>query len=545
MIQLFPSSANLLQHIADKQYQSAIGLSAFRGNIYDRRKAPLSISIKTPSVAINPKVFDPSNQQLGKLSQVLGLSKKKIRALAKKPKYFAWLKRKISYQIAEKLKKLELKGMHYVLEPSRYYPGGRGAANLLGYVGIDNVGLLGLEHAFDQELQGTSSKLISLKDARGHLILMNAEQITPEKTGSNIILTLDRAIQGIAEEALQRGIKKSEAKIGFAIVMDPHTGRILAMANHPNFNPNNPSHLKMAHTVNHSIAYRFEPGSVMKPFVVAWAIENRKTSPFEIHHCEKNGRYEVSDNLFIHDDHPKEFRTTEEILIHSSNICTFKVALRIGQKNLFESLKKFGFASDKPIIGLPGETTGSIAAADTWSPIRFANISFGQGLLVTGLEVIQAYASIANGGNLIKPYLVERVESSNGHILQDFSPIIERRVLSPQTAHHIARILEKVVLEGTATRARTKSYSTAGKTGTAEKIDPLTKSYANNKRIANFAGFAPVSDPHIAVYVVLDEPQKKPYYGGLWAAPVFSEIVEKTLKYLNVAPDLNATHPQS
>ena len=545
MIQLFPSSANLLQHIADRQYQSTISLSAFRGNIYDRRKAPLSISIKTPSVAINPKVFDPSSHQLKTVSRILGLSKQKIRDLAKKPKYFAWLKRKIPYQVAEKIKKLKLKGIHYVLEPSRYYPGGTAAANLLGYVGIDNVGLLGLEHAFEQELQGTSSKLISLRDARGHLILMNAEQITPEKTGNNIILTLDRAIQGITEEALQKGINKSGAKVGFAIVMDPHTGRILAMANHPNFNPNNPSQLKISHTANHSIAYRFEPGSVMKPFVIAWAIENRKTSPFEIHHCEKNGRYEVSENLYIHDDHPKEFRTTEEILIHSSNICTFKVALRLGEKGLFESLKSFGFASDKSILGLPGESTGSIATAETWSPIRFANISFGQGLLVTGLEVIQAYASLANGGNLIKPYLVERIESSNGNILQDFSPIIKRRVLSPQTSHHIARILEKVVLEGTASRAKTKSYSTAGKTGTAEKIDPITKSYSNQKRIANFAGFAPVSDPHIAVYVVLDEPQKKPYYGGLWAAPIFSEIVEKTLKYLNVAPDIAIPQRQS
>lgn len=544
-IQIFPSSASLLQHIADKQYQSAISLSAFRGNIYDRRKSPLSISIKSPSVAINPKVFNPTAKQLSQVSRILGLTNGKIKALARKPKYFAWLKRKVPYQVAEKLKKLNLKGIHYVLEPSRYYPGGRAAANLLGYVGTDNVGLLGLEHAYEQKLQGTSSKLLSLKDARGHLILMNAEQITPEKTGNHIVLTLDRAIQGITEEALQNGIEKSGAKMGFAIVMDPHTGRILAMANHPNFNPNNPSQLKMKHTANHSIAYRFEPGSVMKPFVIAWALEMHKTSPFEIHHCEKSGRYEVSDKLYIHDDHPKEFRTTEEILIHSSNICTFKVALRIGPKHLFNSLKRFGFAGEKPILSLPGESTGTISTADSWSPIRFANISFGQGLLVTGLEVVQAYASLANGGNLITPYLIERIESSDGNILQDFSPIIKHRVISPQTSHHIAKILEKVVLEGTASRAKTTSYSTAGKTGTAEKIDPLTKSYSDHKRIANFAGFAPVSDPHIAVYIVLDEPQKKPYYGGVWAAPVFSEIVQKTLKYLNVAPDLSNGSQQS
>ena len=251
IIQVFPRSASLLQHIADRQYQSAISLSAFRGNIYDRRKAPLSISIKTPSVAINPKVFAPTPKQISKLLKILGLSKKRIQTLAKKPKYFAWLKRKVPYQVAEKLKKLELKGVHYLLEPSRYYPGGRAAANLLGYVGTDNVGLLGLEHAFDQQLQGTSSKLFSLQDARGHLILMNAKQITPEKTGNHIILTIDRAIQGVTEEALRNGIEKSGAKMGFAIVMDPHTGRILAMANYPNFNPNSPAKLKMAHTANH------------------------------------------------------------------------------------------------------------------------------------------------------------------------------------------------------------------------------------------------------------------------------------------------------
>ena len=392
-IQLFPTAENMLKTIAKQQYQAKLSLSAFRGNIYDRSKVPLSISVQAPSLAVNPRVFRPNQTQRNKLKEILEIDSNRLKSVIARKSYFSWLKRKVSYETADAVKKLNLRGVHYLVEPARFYPGGSSAANLLGYVGTDNIGLLGLEHAYEHTLKGHSNQLLSLKDAKGRQILLNSNRISPEKTGNNLILTIDHAIQGIAEEALEKGMRESAAKMGFALVLDPHTGRILAMANKPSFNPNNPSALLMKNTANQSISYRFEPGSTMKPFVVAGVLEAKKTTPYEIHHCEKNGRYQIARNLAIHDDHPKEFRTTEEILVQSSNICTFKLAMRVGQEGLFSTLKKFGFAGEKPTLGLPGESVGMLSEPKTWSQIKFANISFGQGLLVNGLEIAQAYAA--------------------------------------------------------------------------------------------------------------------------------------------------------
>ena len=509
-IQIFPSSEKLLKNIATQQYQSNIKLSAYRGTIYDHRHMPLAISIKTPSIAVNPKVFNPNSHQIAVLQKILGTSKKRILTASKKNNYFAWLKRKIPHQASAKIKKLDIKGMHFLLEPARYYPGGSAASQVIGYVGTDNFGLLGLEQKYDKTLQGASSKIISLKDAHGQQILMDSNLATPEQTGHNLILTLDKVIQEITEDALKRGLNKSAAKKGFAIVMDPHTGRILAIANHPSFNPNNPSSLNnFDHTRNLAVSERFEPGSVMKPFIIAQAFEHRTTSPFDIHNCEKNGRYKVSPRNFIHDDHPKEFLTTEEVLINSSNICTFKIAEVLGADKVFASLKIFGFSNPDLQLNLPGVSFGSVSHWKSWSPIRFANISFGQGLLTTGVEIVKAYSVIANGGHLVNPYLVERIETATGETLKDFSPIIKRNVISKETSAQLKVILKKVVQLGTAKRARSSLYSTAGKTGTAEKIDPKTKAYSQTKRIASFAGFSPVQDPHLVAYVLLDEPGKK------------------------------------
>ena len=536
-MQLIQNSEDFLNNIADKQYQSAVNLSSFRGGIYDHRKAPLAISIKTPSVAVNPKIFSPNKSQTLRLAKMLKLPVEKVRATSKKNSYFSWLKRKVTHDVAKKIKSLKIRGLHFILEPARFYPGGTSASHLLGLVGTDNTGLLGLEQSYEGILKGAPSKLMSLRDAKGQQIIMNADQVSPEKSGNNIILTIDRAIQGITEEALKNGVRESQSKSGFVIVMDPHTGRLLSIANHPTFNPNTPSLIQMKNTTNHSIAYRFEPGSVMKPFIVAAALEKGLTTADEIHPCEKNGKYAVAPGLFIHDDHPKDFLSTEEILIRSSNICTFKIAERLGESGTFMAYKSFGFGKTQQILKLPGMVSGSIMNWKKWSPIRFANISFGQGLLVTGLEVALAYSAIANGGHLLKPFIIQRIESSKGEIIEEFSPVFQDQVISSVTSQQLRNILGRVVTEGTGKRASTQSYTTGGKTGTAEKIDPDTRSYSKSKRIANFAGFAPLQNPHIVVYVVLDEPQKKPYYGGYWAAPVFSEIVEKTLKYLNVAPD--------
>ncbi len=530
------SKSEILSSMARQQYQSSIKSSPYRGTIYDRRYVPLAISIKTPSLAINPKMFNPTEEEELKLSKILKLNQNTLKTTGNKKNYFAWLKRKISIEELEDVKKLDLQGIYSLMEPSRFYPQGTQAAHLIGLVGKDDSGLLGLERVYDSKLKGSSGDSLRLRDAKGHQIFLNADSALPESSGYNLILTLDSVIQEIAEKALEKWVVAAKAKGGFAIVADPHTGKILALANQPSFDPNESQNLKIQNTNNSAITDLFEPGSVMKTFVISSAIEQGLTNENEIHNCEK-GRYQVDTHSVIHDDHPKDLLTTAEVLIHSSNICTFKIAKRLGKNALFKALHNFGFGSNEPLIEFPGATGGQLAKPENWDLIKYANVSFGQGILVTGMEVVAGYSVFANGGNLIRPHVIERIENEEGHILYTSELINKKKILTPKTVNVVRRILERVVNEGGASLAKTPQYTTGGKTGTAQKIDVLTHRYGPTLRIANFVGFAPVNDPHILVYIVIDEPHEKPYYGGRWAAPAFGEIVNKTLKYLNVAPD--------
>lgn len=533
----FPSFyASSLKNIAAQQYQSVLKLSPYRGTIYDHRYTPLAVSIQSSSLAVNPKIFNPDRAQVTKISQLLNIPAAKIIEISQRQNYFSWLKRKIPFEIYEQIKSMNITGLHQLVEPNRFYPQGPKAAALIGSVGLDNTGLFGIEQRYEKDLNGEPSTILRYKDARGNFIFMNSSSAAPEASGHHIVLTIDSVIQEITEEALSKGAKKADAKKAFAIVSDPHTGRILAMANYPSFDPNQPQNIDLNNTANLGISYLFEPGSVMKPFLVSSALDANLTIEHEVHNCE-NGKYQIDEHSILRDDHKLEKATTAEALIFSSNICTFKIAQKLGKQGLYETLHTFGFASPQTHLNLPGETGGRIDPWAYWKPIRFANIAIGQGLLVNALEVVQGFAVFANGGNLLKPYIIERIESSGGETIFRATQETKRKVISSQTAQMMRRILKRVVTEGTGSLAATKLFTSAGKTGTAEKIDPDTKKYANNKRIASFAGFTPVADPHLVIYVVVDEPQKKPYYGGTWAAPIFSEIAELSLKYLNVAPD--------
>lgn len=535
---LMPFTNKKLLHISKNQYHKSSSSVSSRGSLYDHKKVPLAISIKAPSLAINPRVFQPSQAELQKLSKLLSMSVKKIKKLSQKKSYFAWIKRKTTYALAEQIKALKINGLYHVLEPSRFYPGGNSGSHLIGLVGTDNVGLLGLEKTFDSFLSGSHTEGLKLKDARGISILTSTDAVAPQQAGHHVYLTIDHVIQEITEEALDKMYQLSEANSAFAIVSDPHTGRILAMANRPAFNPNETESLDVKKTKNLAIHAAFEPGSVIKPFHIATALEQKKTSLEELHDCEPTGRFQVSKSAFIHDDHPKNFPlTTAEVLIHSSNICAYKLAQKIGKEELYKTFKRFGLGEKTPGIKLPGLAKGSIAPSDTWREIRFANVAFGQGFLTTGPEMIRAFSALANGGFLVEPYLISRIETADGDLVQGPPPMNERRILSEKIAEKMREALLRVVLEGTGKNARLESFSAAGKTGTAEKVDPITKTYSPDKRIASFIGFAPAHNPHLVAYIVIDEPHKKPYYGGTWAAPAFKDIMEKSLKYLNIAPD--------
>lgn len=538
VIQLFPPSAEALRRIATRQYEQHLELAPYRGPVLDRNGHPLAISVKKPSVAINPRAFNPTPKELRQLSDILDLPRNKIKDVASKEAYFAWLKRKIDPAVGQKVEALELKGLYLVNEATRLYPLQSIAAHLVGAVGSENQGLMGLERQFQDILAGKASAVSPSKDARGRTILYSSDMAAPDLPGHTIQLSIDHAIQEIAEEALASGVAAARAKSGFAIVTDPHTGKILALANYPTFDPNHIALAKTEHTRNFGLLDLFEPGSVIKPFVVAAALEQRKTGTHELHNCE-NGVYRAGGVVF-RDDHPAKLLSTAETLVRSSNICTFKIAERIGKQGLYDALRAFGFTGGLSIPDtFPPTMRGHISKPATWKPIRFANVAFGQGMTVTGLEIAMAYGALANGGNLMRPILVDRITSPSGDIVYAASPEATSHILSIDNAKQMRDILAQVVTDphGTASKAATRDYTTGGKTGTAEKVDPLLKAYSADKRIASFAGFAPVADPYLAIYVMIDEPAARPAYGGLWAAPVFSDIAERSLRYLNVAPD--------
>ena len=540
---LSPPGNGALDSIAQRQYSESVTLSPYRGSILDHKREPLAISIRLPSVYVNPRIFNPTEGEIDHLGKLLRMSPASLKDISRRPGYFAWIKRRIPVAVGDEIVAMEMDGLSLTMEPSRYYPGGNAAGQLIGLVGSDDHGLMGLEKQFNGNLEGSSAEMRPYMDARGRTIFNKPDSVAPQKAGSTLMLTIDRAVQEFAEEALAKGVRKAKAAHGSLIAIDPHTGRLLALANYPTYNPNERSATLPEGSKNHVFSDTFEPGSVIKPFVIAAAIDQKLTTEDEIHNCEKG--YYHANGIRIRDDHPQDRLTTAEVITHSSNIGAFKIGQRLGRHGLVEALNAFGLGRQSADLGFPGTAHGRIADPELWSPARFATIAFGQGMTATSMEIAQAYAAIANGGRLVRPYIVDRIESADGIVLSSFTSQPLGQAISPETALKMRHILETVVLTGTGTNAKSTLYSTAGKTGTSQKVDSATRTYSKTKRVASFAGFAPVPDPSIVVYVVIDEPGEKPYYGGTWAAPVFKEFVERSLAYLNIAPDVPPSKVQT
>ncbi|MDE3270326.1 MAG: penicillin-binding protein 2 [Pseudomonadota bacterium] len=535
-------SEPLLNRIADTQYHDDLDLAPHRGSIYDRRHFPLAISVRRPSLAINPRVFKPSPEQTQKLKQLLNLSDKRIAKIRTKESYFAWIKRKIEPTVAAKVLALQIKGLYSINEPFRYYPLAERFAHLVGYVGLDNTGLLGLEQRYENQLHGQHTDLTLIRDARNQPVFYLPAQAQPEQSGHDLTLTLDHVIQEISMEELAAGIVNAEAQKGFVIVSDPHTGQILAMANYPTFDPNRPRFIATANIRNTAATSLYEPGSIIKPLIVAQALELGLTRADTLHDCE-NGEMEVG-NTSIKDDHPHLVLDTADTLTYSSNICIYKIALLLGAERLYELYHAFGLTSDINSLDIPGQVSGRISFHQQWTPLRFANVSFGQGFATTGIELINAYNVIANGGKLLRPYLLAKISDDRGNVIHTQNPQVVRQVLRPEIARQMRFLLGRVIQHGTGKLADPQPYSAGGKTSTAEIYDRERKRYSQTDRIAGFIGFAPLADPHITVYVSLHRPRNKPYYGGKWAAPVFANISRRVLDYLSVKKVL-ADVPQS
>jgi len=524
-----------LVKLAEKQHQRIVALTPGRGAIYDQHNAPLAVSIEMDSCYAETRNLESLPDAAAKLAPLLGYSVGELQAKLKASRNFVWLSRRISPELAQKVRDLELDGIGFVKESKRFYPNSEVAAHVIGFTGTDPGGLEGVEKKYDSTILGNTGSLVTERDALGRDIDQKKGSEGKSGTkGNNVVLTLDKNVQYIAEKELAQAVQKNGAKGGIAIVMEPDTGRVLAMANYPTFNPNSYFKYGPGTLRNRAISDSFEPGSTFKILLVATALEDHVIRAGDSFNCE-NGSYSFSGRT-IHDTHHYGNLTVPEILKFSSNIGAAKIGARLGSERLYAGLTGFGIG-EKSDIDLPGEAGGMLRQQAKWYGIDLATIAFGQGVTATALQIATAVSAVANGGNLMKPYLVDRIADDNGVVLQQFAPQVRRRVISAQTARTVAGMLEGVVNEGgTGTSAAVDGYRVAGKTGTAQKVDPATRGYSAKKRTASFVGFVPLEKPRLTILVVVDEPTTSPY-GGVVAAPAFSAIAQQTLCYLKVPAD--------
>jgi cell division protein FtsI (penicillin-binding protein 3) len=486
--------------------------------------------VEVDSVWVDPSMLPDVGRAARALARVLKVDADELRARLARGKRFAWAKRQVKPQEVAAVKALHLPGVGFSKEPQRFYPQRELAAHVVGMVGRDGRGLEGLELAFNDELSGQTSRLAGLRDARGNKVLLHGAADPLDLQGATLTLTLDRQLQYVTDKALSRAVEEARATAGMALVLDPQTGEILALANYPRFNPNVPDVANHDSVRNRAALDAFEPGSTMKAFVMAAALEERVIKPDDVFFCE-NGAWDIGRHT-INDTHPYAWLTPQRILQVSSNICTAKVAQALGRERLVRAYQAFGFG-ERSGLSLPGEPRGSLPFPK--AEVQLATQAFGQGLTATAVQLAAAYGALANDGVLMRPYLVARVVDPDNVVLLENRPTQVRRAVSARTARQVVGMLESVVSkEGTAPRAAMEEYRVAGKTGTAQKVDPVARGYSD-KRIASFAGMVPAEAPRAVIVVVVDEPRTD-VYGGLVAAPAFKEIAAATMAHLAVPP---------
>ncbi|MCH7650450.1 MAG: penicillin-binding protein 2 [Nitrospinae bacterium] len=521
---------------SDKQFLRTVEITSGRGNIYDRNRNQLATNIRVESVYADPKSVAEKTATARILARVLKLNPQAVLKKLKSNRHFVWIKRKSELNAVEKPKQLDLVGVGFIAETKRYYPKRKLAASTLGFVGLDNQGLAGIEHFHHAVLKGRVQRTVLEKDARGRFLwtTANAQDLNPGK--QDVVLALDEVIQFIAERELNRQVKEYRAKSGLAIVMDPFSGAVYAMASAPEFNPNNyaayPPHIWR----NDAVASAFEPGSIFKPIVAAASLEEGLAGPDDIFFCE-NGSYQIGKSRISEaSNHQFGWLTLRNIIAKSSNIGAIKIAQRLGNRRFYDYIRKFGFGR-RLGVDLPGEASGTLRSIRQWSGLSLASISFGHEISVTPIQMVSAIAAIANGGVLIRPRLTQAI-LKNGVLDRTFEPEALQTVLSEETSRQMINILKSVVKTGTGAKAAIPGFEVAGKTGTAQKIDPKTQTYSKTKYLASFVGFVPADAPRLVILVMIDEPQKT-YWGGEVAAPVFQRIARKTLRYLHIPSSLD------
>jgi len=533
MFQLQVLKKEQLYKLAAQQQYIQIPLVPKRGTVYDSKANELAVSIEVDSVYADARKIVDMGKTTNALASTLQIDRDELKQRLKSHRSFEWIQRKISSEEAEQIKAFHLPGIYFLKENRRFYPNSQLAAHLVGFVGLDSKGLEGIEYQYDALLNGGNQVWTAARDAFGREIAMDKVTFEKEDHYRNIVLTIDKSIQHITETELGRGVEKWGAKGGMAIAMDPLTGKILAMVSYPNFNPNQFIQYRSKSWRNRAISDVFEPGSLFKAFLAAAALEEKVVRPLDSFFCE-NGSYPVYDKT-IHDHSKHGWLTFQQIIKYSSNIGASKVGEKMGRERFYRYISAFGFG-EKTRIGLPGEGKGILRHPRYWPPVALNTISFGQGISVTGIQLVTALSVIANKGILMKPYVVEKITNEKGQVIQSFQPEVVRKVISEETAKKVTALLKTTTEKGgTGEGAVPAGYEVAGKTGTAQKVDSLLGGYSEDRYTSGFMGFAPDEEPKMVLLIVIDEPQGN-NYGGVVAAPIFKAIMEKALPYLNVLP---------
>ncbi len=532
-----------LLKLAHRQHYLTIDTPPLRGPITDRNGNEFVTNLKIPSIYAVPRsvreedVADLSRE----VARILKLDPKWVKDRLSRDKSFVWLKRRVTFDESEKIKKLERPELGIQEEYKRFYPQGSMLAHVLGFSTVDNQGVEGLERSMDTDLKGKAGMRVTQRDAKGREIKAFEIKSMPVIDGNRVVLTIDQHLQYLTEKSLEGAFKQWKAKGAWAIVMDPKTGEILAMANQPGFDPNHYAKVGPEAKRNRAMTDMYEPGSVFKIVAASGGLNEGTVTPETVINCE-NGKWNYGIKT-LHDVHPYGMLPMAEVIVKSSNIGTVKIALKMGAEKFQHYVKGFGFGTQTG-IDLAGEAPGYTRPPEQWSKTSPYNIPMGQEVMVTALQMVTAMSVIANGGNLVKPYIVSRVEDPAGVTIKEKKPVIKRRVINPETAATMRAILTQVVERGTGTKAKIPDVMAGGKTGTAQKILPGGKGYSHTAFMSSFVGFAPSDNPRYAMVVVLDEARPM-YYGGVVAAPVFKEVMEAALLTQGAQPHHESTPPSA
>jgi cell division protein FtsI (penicillin-binding protein 3) len=534
LVQLQILGRGFFEQLITKQSERTQNLDPRRGPILDRDLRPLAVSVDADSLyAVPQDVADPpaTASALARALSLDAAGRAEVLTQLQKSKAFAWIRRKVDPAAARRVRELQLDGIGFLTEHRRYYPQRELAAHVLGYVGLDNKGMSGVEYEFESLIRGRSAKVIVYTDARRRPV---AQTERPSTEGASVVLSLDERIQHVAERELERSVRETRARAGMVIVVEPFSGEVLAMAGNPTFNPNHYGDFPVEAWNNRALSDIFEPGSVFKIVTAAAALQEKVVGTGEVLDCG-NGEIDIAGTL-IHDHAPFDRLTFTQAVVKSSDIGMIRVGQRLGRTNFYRYVHAFGFGEPTG-VDLPGESAGLLRPISQWSALSLPSMSFGQEIGVTGLQMTMAAAAVANGGYLMKPIAVKRVEDENGRVLREDKPVVVRRVLDPDTVDTLTEILRDVVREGTGRRAAVPGYVVAGKTGTAQKFDDKDQKYSMKDHVASFVGFTPAARPALVILASLDTPQGDHNEGGDVAAPLFARVAEGALRILAVPPD--------